>query len=501
MKLLNLLEDIEFKCNYKKKELKNIEITDISYNSNKVREDNIFVCIEGETVDGHKYASDAYKKGCRIFIIQKDVDLPKDVIIVKVQDTRKSLSKLSANFFDNPSKKLKIIGVTGTKGKTTISNYIKTVLNESGMNTGVIGTNGSFYNDVYEKTYNTTPESYEIQKLLNKMVNSKVECVVMEVSSGGIMMNRVDDVEFDIGIFSNLSPDHIGPKEHPTFEHYLKCKSKLFKICNHGIINIDDKYSKEIISNSKCEITTFGIDKNADFNAEKIKYSRNIDSLGASFRCISRNYSIDTYICSPGKFSVYNALAVIAVCDYFSINKEVMLNALRNAKVKGRVEVLPILDYATIVIDYAHNGMSLENILQTLKKYEHNRLICLFGSVGGRTELRRKELGDVASKECDLCILTSDNPDFEDPMNIIKDISDSFKDKDCEYLIEPDRKKAIEKAIEIAKDGDMIVFAGKGHEQYQLIKGEHIPFSETEIATNAANKLIKARQSKLLKIK
>ncbi len=501
MNLLNVMDGIKFICNYDLNKLNNIYIKDIAYNSNKAKKDYIFVCIEGETLDGHKYAKDAYKNGCRIFISQKYIDVGEDSIILIVENSRKTLSKISANFFNHPSKELKVIGVTGTKGKTTISNYIQTVLNKSKINTGLIGTNGVFYNDIIEKTNNTTPESYELHKIFRNMINNGIEYVVMEVSSGGIMMDRVNDVNFDIGIFSNLSKDHIGPKEHPTFEHYLECKARLFTMCKHGIINIDDKYSKDIISKSTCTIETFAINNDADIYAKNIKYSRNIDSLGVNFECIYNNESIDTYICSPGEFSIYNALAVIAVCKHIGIDNKSIINALKVTKVKGRVEVLPILDYATIIIDYAHNGLSLENILKTLKKYEYNRLICLFGSVGGRTKLRRKELGDIASKECDLCILTSDNPDFEDPIEIIKDISDSFKNSKCEYIIEPDRKIAIEKAIKIAKDGDMILFAGKGHEEYQLIKGEQIPFSEINIAKNAAEKITKTRQNNILKIK
>lgn len=502
MNLLDVMDGIKFSCNCNLENLNNINVEDIAYNSKKAKKNYIFVCIKGETLDGHKYAKDAYKNGCRIFIAQKDIDVGDDSIVFIVEDARKTLSRISANFFNHPSKELKIIGITGTKGKTTISNYIQTVLNKSKINTGLIGTNGVFYNGIFEKTNNTTPESYELHKIFRKMLDNGVKYVAMEVSSGGIMMDRVNDVEFDIGIFSNLSKDHIGPKEHPTFEHYLNCKAKLFRMCNHGIINIDDKYSKEIISKSTCTIETFSINNNsANFYAKNIKYSRDIDSLGVNFECICNNENINAYICSPGEFSIYNALAVISVCKYIGVDNEVMLDALKTAKVKGRVEVLPILDYATVIIDYAHNGLSLENILKTLKKYEYNRLICLFGSVGGRTELRRKELGDVASKECDLCILTSDNPDFEDPIEIIKDISDSFKNSSCEYIVEPDRKIAIEKAIEIAKDGDMILLAGKGHEEYQLIKGEKIPFSEAYIAKNAAEKIMKIRKNNILKMK
>ena len=330
-------------------------------------------------------------------------------------------------------KELKVIGVTGTKGKTTITNYISEVLNSSGLNTGVIGTNGTFYNGISEKTVNTTPESYELHRIFRTMLDNGVQCVSMEVSSGGVMMNRVEDVDFDIAIFSNLSPDHIGPKEHPTFEHYLECKARLFTLAKHGIINIDDEHAEKIINKATCDVERFSIVKESDVMAKNIEYSKEIDSLGVSFTCRTKNDEFSCYHVSPGEFSIYNALAVISVCRYLKVDQDIMINSLKKAKVNGRVEVLPVLPYATVIVDYAHNGVSLENILQTLKKYDHNRLICLFGSVGGRTEIRRKELGDVAARECDLCILTSDNPDFEDPMNVIRDIAESFEGTNCGY--------------------------------------------------------------------
>ncbi len=498
MRLLEIMNEVIFTCNKLWDDVKNTEIKDLAYNSSKCEDGYIFVAIKGETVDGHKYAQKAYERGTRVFILQDDINLNEDAIKLFVKDGRIALSKMSSNYFRNPSKDLKVIGVTGTKGKTTITNYISEVLNKAGLNTGVIGTNGTFYNGISEKTFNTTPESYELHRIFRNMLDNGVKCVSMEVSSGGIMMERVKDIDFDVAIFSNLSLDHIGPKEHPTFEHYLECKARLFTLAKHGIVNIDDDYANKIIEKATCDIETFGIENKADIVASNIEYSRELDSLGVSFDVCAKDERFDAYICSPGTFSIYNALAVISVCRYLGVEQNIMIEALKSAKVKGRVEVLPVLDYATVIIDYAHNGVSLENILQTLKKYDHNRLICLFGSVGGRTELRRKELGDIAARECDLCILTSDNPDFEDPMNVIKDIADSFKNSDCEYIVEPDRKVAIEKALEIAKEGDMIVFAGKGHEEYQYIKGEWIPFSETEIAINAAKKIMDKKDRKQL---
>ena len=427
-----------------------------------------------------------------------DIEMADDAIKIIVEDSRIALSKISANYFGNPSKSLKIIGVTGTKGKTTITNYISEVLNRAGINTGVVGTNGTFYNNISETTVNTTPESYELHRIFRKMLDSGVECVSMEVSSGGLQRHRVEHVDFDVAIFTNLSPDHIGPKEHPTFQNYLECKAKLFTLAKHGIINIDDEHAQEIIDIATCDIETFGIKKQADIRATNIEYSKNLDSLGVKFVCETKNTAGNYYICSPGMFSIYNALAVIAVCKYLGVKKEITREALTEAKVCGRVEVLSVLPYATIIIDYAHNGVSLENILKTLEHYDHKRLICLFGSVGGRTKIRRKELGDVASRECDLSILTSDNPDFEDPLEIIDDIAKSFDKAKSKYIVEPDRKKAVQLAVRMAREGDMIVLAGKGHETYQLIKGVKVPFSEREIVKEEARKILESRKDEIM---
>lgn len=496
MKLSEILEGLEFNIDFSEEKLEQIEISDISYDSRAVVKDCIFVAIKGETVDGHNYANIAYEKGCRCFIINDDINLPEDAIKIFVTDSRKALSITSCNFFKNPSTEITVIGVTGTKGKTTIANYLKTVLTETGLNTGVIGTNGVFYNDFEGKTMNTTPESYELQKTIRQMVDAGVKCVAMEVSSGGLMMDRVDDIDFDIGIYTNLSPDHIGPKEHPTFDDYKYCKSKLFSLCKHGIINVDDENSDYMIENAKCDIETFSINKESNLKAENIKLTRSEESLGVNFDYIDKEgRATNTHICSPGEFSIYNALAVIATCRFLNIDKNEMLDALSVARVDGRVEVLPVLPYATVVVDYAHNGMSLENVLNTLLQYKPNRLICLFGSVGGRTAIRRKELGDVAAELCDIAIITTDNPDDEDPMKIIEDIAESFVDSKCEIHKISDRSTAILKALEIAKDGDIVIIAGKGHEKYQYINGERVFYDEKGEVRKAAKIVLNQRRN------
>lgn len=493
MKLNQILNNIEFDCIKDLNDLADLNIEDLIYDSRKSKENTIFVCLTGETVDGHKYAKNAYDKGCRIFIVEHPIEIPEDSYIIIVENSRKVLSQISSNFFGNPSEKLKIIGVTGTKGKTTITNFISGVLNNAGLNTGVIGTNGIFFNGKWIKTVNTTPESYELHKHFRDMLEAGVKCVAMEVSSIGLMRYRVSDVSFDIGVFTNLSDDHIGPKEHPTFENYLECKAMLFKLCKHGIVNADDPYVNDIIKNATCDIEKYGLSENTDIQAleDSIRYWRESSALGVTFTCKTKEDEFESTICTPGLFSVYNALAVIAVSRYLDVEKKLMLDALAKTSVRGRVEVIPALPNRTIVIDYAHNALSLDSLLTTLKNYDYSRLVCLFGSVGGRTQLRRKELGDVASKECDFCIITSDNPDFEDPMNIIEDIEKSFKTSSsrAKYIKIPDREEAIHYAIENSKDGDIIVFAGKGHEEYQIINGENVPFNERQIVIDACKKI------------
>ena len=491
MNLKQILNNVDFNSNKDLEDISKLDIKDIIYDSRKSKPDTIFVCLSGETVDGHNYAKSAYDKGCRIFIVEHEIDLPEDSYIISVTNSRRVLSKISSNFFEDPSKELKIIGVTGTKGKTTITNFISGVLNNAGLNTGVIGTNGIFYNGKYIKTLNTTPESYELHKNFREMINAGVKCVAIEVSSIGLMRNRVSDVNFDIGVYTNLSEDHIGEKEHPTFENYLESKAILFKLCKHGIINADDDYAKDIIKGCTCDIEKYGLYNEADIKAvpDSINYWKNSSSLGVSFTCETKEDKFECSICTPGLFSVYNALAVIAVSRYLDIEKSVMLDALSKTSVKGRVEIVPALPNRTIVIDYAHNALSLESLISTLKNYDYKRLVCVFGSVGGRTQLRRKELGDVSSKECDFCVLTSDNPDFEDPMTILNDIEKSFVNSACKYVKITDRKKAIKFAIENSKEGDMLIFAGKGHEDYQLIKGKQVPFNEKELIMKFSNNL------------
>lgn len=475
------------------------QVDKIAYNSQNADEKAIFVAICGESADGHNFIGDAFKRGCRIFVVcRKLKELPKDSLIITVSDTRIALSHMSSVFFDEPSKKLRVIGITGTKGKTTIANYTAQILNKCGVNTGVIGTNGIFYNGRNEKTINTTPESYEIHRILKNMVDEGVKCVCMEVSSGGLKMNRVAHVSFYIGLFNNISPDHIGPKEHPDFEDYFQSKASIFKLAESGIVNIDDEYGA-VIKESICkDAKTVSIwNENADYIAVPVEEEKKTH-IGAEFQCIIKRdegeEKFNVKLQSPGEFTIYNALCALSIADMLNISPQQAASELRDVKVEGRMQIIDDLKGVNIVIDYAHNKVSFENLFDSLKNFERKRTICIFGAQGGRTMLRRRELGEIAGQFCDIVIVTSENPDFEDPMKIIDDIAEHIDDKKCKIIKEIDREKAIEIGIDISMEGDLVIVAGKGHEDYILIEGERIPFKD-EIAIQRAIKLKNKKQS------
>ena len=464
-------------------------INDIVYDSRKATAGVLFVCLRGAVTDGHKYAASAYEKGCRIFLCEEELSLPGDSIQIIKPDTRLELAKISAEFFDYPAKKVKLIGVTGTKGKTSVALFIYDSLIRAGKKAGLIVTNGITIGDEHILTNNSTPESYELHKTFDKMVKYGCEYIVVEVSSQAYKTNRVYGLEFDVGVYTNLSEDHIGGAEHADFDEYKMCKSQLFKHSLVSVINIDDSYSGEMIANSNGNVVTFGIKNPADYTATNIELWRDPNSFGIRYIL---NNTTDIILNLPGVFNVSNSLAAISVCDILSIDVKYVLNTLRNESLSGRFEIVDALPYATFVIDYAHNEASMRNILETIRAYNPKRLVCLFGSVGGRTELRRSVLGKIAGELADYCIISSDNPDFEDPLNIMKgiEIGLNTNENPCPYVMIADRAEAIKYAVENAKDGDIILLAGKGHENYQLINGVKVPFVERDLILKAAQVIV-----------
>ncbi len=462
------------------------EVNHLIYDSRKVTEGDVFVCISGAVCDGHNFIPQVIEKGASAIIVEKDVEVDADITVVRVADTREALAHMSAAYFGHPAEKLKVIGITGTKGKTTTTYMIKSILENAGFTTGLIGTIETIIKDERIPACNTTPESYVVQETFRKMVDAGCQCVVMEVSSQGLMLHRVSGFTFDYGIFTNLEPDHIGPNEHKDMDEYIACKSKLFSQCKVGILNADDSHLEEVLRNHTCEVETFGMSEKADLRATGLHLWRAQGSLGVAYD-LSGILNMKVSIDIPGKFSVYNSMAAIAICRHFGVSEENIAKALCNIRVKGRVELIKVSDDFTLMIDYAHNAMSLESLLTTLKEYNPKRLVCLFGCGGNRSKLRRYEMGEVSSKLSDLTVITSDNPRDEEPMDIINDILIGVQKADGEYVTIPDRKDAIRYCIENGQEGDIIVLAGKGHEDYQEIKGKKYHMDERELIADILN--------------
>lgn len=476
MNIKDILKNIEYKCD----SLNDIDVKDIAYDSRKAGEGIVFVCLKGAFADGHKYAESAYEKGSRIFVCSDEISVGEDASVIMVDDTRAVLAKMSCNFFGHPSKELAVIGITGTKGKTTVAHIVKSVLEAGGMMTGIIGTVGARFGDTVLPTVNTTPESYELQKMFRQMVDGGCKAVAIEVSSLGLKAHRTDGIEFALGVFTNLYPDHIGTNEHESFEEYAYWKTQLFPLCKTAVLNIDDSFTPVVKEACADKIITYGEKEEADYrliSSEKIKYE---NKLSMKFDCEYNGESKSYIISLPGDVNASNALVALAVADIFGISEEDKANGLKSVFVKGRGEMLSIDDDFTVIIDYAHNGVSLKSIIDTAKSYEHNRIVTLFGSVGGRTECRRQELGSVSGALSDLSIITSDDPNFEDPMSICEEIAVSCKEQGGEYIIIPDRAEAIEYAVMNAQNGDIIILAGKGHEETMKINGENLPFVEKD---------------------
>lgn len=474
MKLNQLLERLEYEVVQGADE---IEITTLANDSRKVENGSAFVCISGAVVDGHEFVADVTEKGASAVIVEKEVKAPEGVTVIRVEDTRYALALMSAAYFGYPAEKLKVIGITGTKGKTTTTYMIKSILEDVGHKVGLIGTIEAIIGDKKIPAANTTPESFTIHQYFAEMLKAGCDSVVMEVSSQGLMLHRTAGIPFEIGIFTNLGKDHIGPNEHKDFEDYKRCKGLLFKQCKLGIANVDDAYFEDVFAGATCQTETFGFSEKADLRAVNTHLVSRPGYLGVAYQ-VTGLMDFDVEIDIPGTFSVYNSLTAIAVCRHFQVPTDVIQKALKAAKVKGRIEMVKVSDEFTLMIDYAHNAMSLESLLTTLKEYNPTRLVCLFGCGGNRSKDRRYEMGEVSGRLADLTIITSDNPRFEEPQDIIDDIKIGIGKTNGNYVEICDRKEAIKYAIEHGQRGDVIVLAGKGHEDYQEIKGVKYPMDE-----------------------
>lgn len=481
MVLAALLEKLEYELVSGSEDM---QIENVVYDSRKVTEGSLFICIEGGTADGHTFIPDVVKKGAKALIVTKDVSglLPADadVTVIRVKDSRYALAFVSAAYFGHPAEKLKVIGITGTKGKTTTTYLVKSILEHAGHKVGLVGTIEAVIGQEHIPANNTTPESYVLQEYFAKMVEAGCDTVVMEVSSQGLMLHRTQGFVFDYGIFTNIEPDHIGPLEHKDFADYMHCKGLLFKQCRVGIVNCDDAHYQDVIRDHKCKIETFGFAENADYRAQDLKLISGAGFLGIDFKARGK-VNLDIELHAPGRFSVYNALCAIAICNHFGVTADEVKEALLQAHVKGRIELVKVSDDFTLMIDYAHNAMALESLLTTLREYKPKRLVCLFGCGGNRSKLRRYEMGEVSGKLADLTVITSDNPRNEEPQAIIDDIKVGISKTDGKYVEIIDRKEAIAYVIRHGQPGDVIVLAGKGHEDYQEIKGKKYPMDERDI--------------------
>lgn len=466
------------------------EIERIEYDSRRADAGCLFVCMPGARTDGHDFAPAAYEAGCRCFLAEHPLALPADASVILAADTRALLPALSAHFYGHPADKLQLIGITGTKGKTTTALLTAAILNHAGIPTAYIGSNGVIIHETRIETANTTPESRDLHMYFRAMVAAGIRVAVLEVSSQALAHHRTDGLRFAATAYLNLSEDHIGPSEHKDFDDYMAAKARLFSDfpSDVTVYNADDSYAERVLVGCKAQRISYAMEREADFRGlSPVPYREN-GALGVAFDCLADDRKTHVLLRSPGNFSVYNALCAIALCRSFGVSVETAAEALRETSVLGRFEIVDALPDRTFIVDYAHNGLSLTKALSVLRAYEPHRLICVFGSVGGRTKGRREELGKAAAALADYSIITSDNPDFEEPEAILREIA-SFFPTDAPYETIADRGEAIHRAVEISKPGDIVLFAGKGHETYQLIEGKKLPFSERDIICQAANEL------------
>lgn len=479
MKLRKICEEIEYTLLQGSLET---EVRDIIYDSRKIAPETMFVCMVGAVTDGHKYIPDAVEKEASVIVLEKEEEaaqIPENITVLKVESARLALALMSAALFDHPARKLVTIGLTGTKGKTTTTYMIKKVLEMAGKKVGLIGTIGAMVGEEHLPSKNTTPESYELHRMFAAMVEAGCEYVVMEVSSQGLKLDRTAGILFDYGIFTNLSPDHIGPAEHASFEEYMECKSLLFSQCKIGVVNADDEHVDGILKGHTCEVKTFSAEKEADLMASDIGFINEDGKLGMHFK-VTGCMDCQAKVHIPGRFSVYNSMVTMLVCHLAGISDEAILEGLSKVQVKGRVEMLPVSKDYTLIIDYAHNEVSTRSVLTTLMEYHPKRLICVYGGGGNRSKLRRYDMGEVTGEMADLCVLTCDNPRDEEIRDINNDIKVGLARSNGKYIEIDDRKEAIAYCMKNAKPGDMIVLLGKGHEDYQEIKGVKYHFDERE---------------------
>ncbi len=483
MKLAQLLDNITY--NWMQGEL-DIEIRNIEYNSKKVKPGDLFICLEGYNTDGHNYVDSAIKNGAVAIVCRKGLTSSKPITIINVENTRIALAHISAAFYEQPAQKLVMIGITGTKGKTTTSFILREILEKSGYKTGIIGTIMIDTRLRRLKPDNTTPESKEIHKYLREMLRGGCNVAIIEVSSQALMMHRTDGIIFDYGIFTNIEKDHIGTGEHKSFEDYLFWKSRLFTQCNKKFLNGDDFDLKSYIQKEFPEIKTFGFDEKCDLYAREYNPTIYNGKLSVNFKTGKNSV---WNVPMAGKFTCYNAMAAMGVAKELNIPDDLIQKGFNSVCVPGRQEVFHMKQNRMIMIDFAHNGTALESLLRALRTYHPKAITCVFGCGGERSVSRRIEMGRAAAYGADNIVITSDNPRRESPCKIIEDIVIEVEKYKKSYKIITDRKQAIEYAVINCKDDEIVVIAGKGHEDYQIIGTEKIHFDDREIVASSIEKV------------
>lgn len=454
-------------------------INDIKFDSRKITKNDMYVALIGYTSDGHDYIDNAIKNGASVIVTSKIIDIP-NVTIIKVDDTRISLSYMSANFFNHPEKDVTLIALTGTAGKTTTTHMISNILNHANKRCGLIGSQGIKYDDIVIHTNNTTPESYDVFASLRKMVDVGIKYVAMEASSQAFKLNRLAGLIFDYGILTNISNDHVGPGEHESHAEYISCKNKLFLNSRNIIVNNDSASLNEVLIGSTITPISYALENNASIKVTSKNLINNPNFIGSEFT--TTGLIDDTFKLSiPGEFNIYNALCAITITHILGVSNDLIKESLLTFRVRGRMEVALSTPKFKVIIDHAHTEDEMKALVKTLKSYKPKRLISVFGGGGNRPKERRYNLGEIIGGSSDLCILTMDNPRFEDITSINNDIKVGLSKVKAKYIEIPDRKEAIEYACYNAIDGDLILLVGKGHEEYQEIKGEKIPFSELEV--------------------
>lgn len=479
----------------------NLDITNIHSDSRKIKEGGLFIAINGFTKNGVEFIPDAIKNGAKALIVEPNVDLtsldiPKGMPAISVSNTRKALAQTACEFYDNPSKKLKLIGITGTKGKTTTTFMVKSILEAHGLKVGLIGSIAVYINgEKIEDTDRTTPESIEIQKHLATMAERNVDVAIIEVSSQAMKLERVTGCDFEIALFTNLTEDHISPKEHPNMEDYFNCKLNLIKMAKNGVINNDDK----IVSTVKSllpdkNIKTFAIDNPADFKVNPNSVVITDSYIDFSILLNGKEEKIEA--CIPGRFSIYNAAGAIAVASHFGVTADEIRLALKDLKVLGRSELVPNKLGITIMIDYAHTPSSLESILTAVNSYANGRVICAWGVGGDRDAAKRPIMGEISGRLADYTVLMSDQVRTEDPLKILKEIEVGIIPTGKPYKIVVDRTEGIRYAISIAKPGDIIVIPGLGHDLYLEKNGVKYPYDERVVIKNIIDEMIESGERK-----